>query len=151
MGARNGKIQGTQEGIISELTSRREHQLAVLDCMPAFDRYCLEFFLGNFDVLCVADLIAHDDIVVIDLFTRHGIDLAVFDPVSGVFVNLMKMGSSRAPMLPERAGLDTTPAIGADSPSNKRVKSLGHTPFKTCSAWRPLRTSRRANYRARPP
>ena len=58
--------------------------------MPAFDRYCLEFFLGNFDVLSLADLIAHDDIVVIDLSTRHGIDLAVFDPVSGVFVDLME-------------------------------------------------------------
>jgi hypothetical protein len=73
---------------IVDLGSR--YELIDLDCMPAFDRYCLEFFLGNFDVLSLADLIAHDDIVVIDLSTRHGIDFAVFDPVSGVFVDLME-------------------------------------------------------------
>ena len=45
-------------------------------------------------------------------------------------------------MLPERVGLDTTPAIGADSPSNKHVGPLGHTPLhELLSLCRPLRIS----------
>ena len=73
---------------IVDLGSR--YELIDLDRMLAFDRYCLEFFLCYFDILSLADLITHDDILVIDLFTRHVIDLAVFDPVSSVFVDLME-------------------------------------------------------------
>jgi hypothetical protein len=35
-------------------------------------------------------LVAFDDVVALDLITRFGINLSVFDAVTGVFVDLMK-------------------------------------------------------------
>src|ERR1700704_5694782 len=66
------------------------YELIDLDRMRAFEGYRLEFRLGYFDVLSLANFFAHDDVFITDLFTRHGVKLAVLDPVSGCFVDLME-------------------------------------------------------------
>jgi len=58
--------------------------------VAAFDRHRLEFILGYFDVSSLGDLVSHDNVLGIDLLTGLGIKLAVFDSMSGSFVDLMK-------------------------------------------------------------
>src|SRR5258707_13821238 len=54
-------------------------ELLDIDRMPAFDGHRLEFILGYFDVTSLADLVAHHDVLGIDLIAGSSIKLAVFD------------------------------------------------------------------------
>ena len=77
-----GDVVGIVQIEIVDLFSR--HELIDVDRMCAFGRGCLELILGYLDVVSFADLVTHDDVLVIDLFTGHRVDLAVFDPISGL-------------------------------------------------------------------
>jgi hypothetical protein len=56
--------------------------------------------------LPLADLVAHDDVLGIDGLAGLGIKLAVFDPVPGFLVDLMK--SNLLPLRDRREQLDRT-------------------------------------------
>src|ERR1700704_2472809 len=64
-------VVGNVQIEIVYLVSR--YELIDLDRMRAFDGYRLEFRLGYFDVLSLANFIAHDDVFITDLLTRHGV------------------------------------------------------------------------------
>ena len=49
-----------------------------------------ELFIGDFDATSFADLVGHHDIVGDELLPRHGIALAVPDPISGLAMDLME-------------------------------------------------------------
>jgi hypothetical protein len=76
-----GDVVGIAQIEFVDFISRRE--LVDLDRMLAFDRDSLALVLSYFDVASFVDLVAHDDILVIDLFAGLGIELAVFDPMAG--------------------------------------------------------------------
>jgi hypothetical protein len=71
-----------------DLTPR--HELVDLDRVRASDRDALQFIASYFDVATLADLVALDDVLVADGLAGHGIELAVFDPVPGISVDLVK-------------------------------------------------------------
>src|SRR5262245_34289906 len=66
------------------------HELIDLDRAFAFDRDRLEFLGIDLEVLVLTDLVAFDDVIGVDFFFGVGIDLAVFDPMTGLFVDLME-------------------------------------------------------------
>src|SRR5215475_13848403 len=66
------------------------HELIDLDRAFAFDRDRLEFLGIDLEVLVLTDLVAFDDVIGVDFFFAVGIDLAVFDPMTGLFVDLME-------------------------------------------------------------
>src|SRR3984885_1038933 len=65
-------------------------ELVDFDGAPAFDGYRFQLFGLQLDVLPLADLVALDDIPGLDFLAGVGIDLAVFDAVSGIFVELVE-------------------------------------------------------------
>src|SRR5262245_24635111 len=66
------------------------HELIDLDRAFAFDRDRLEFLGIDLEVLVLTDLVAFDDVIGVHFFFAVGIDLAVFDPMAGLFVDLME-------------------------------------------------------------
>jgi hypothetical protein len=50
----------------------------------------IEFFLGNFQIPVSVDLIPLDDIRGLDFLAGVGVDLQIFDPVSGLLVDLVE-------------------------------------------------------------
>jgi hypothetical protein len=58
--------------------------------MLAMDGNGFEFFGIELDVLALANLIALDDVVLRHLVAGFGIELAIPDPVAGLFVELME-------------------------------------------------------------
>jgi hypothetical protein len=66
------------------------HELVDLDRVRASDRDGLQLVIGYFDVAALAHLVALDDVFVADRLAGHGIELAIFDPVPGLPVDLVK-------------------------------------------------------------
>src|SRR6516165_6821246 len=89
------------------------HELIDLDRAFAFDRDRLEFLGIDLEVLVPTDSVAFDDVIGVDFFFGIGIDLAVFDPMTSLFVDLMKLIFSRSDV----AGKS---AIGHETSDNLR-------------------------------
>ena len=66
------------------------HELVDLDRALALDGGGLELFRLDLDVFAFTDLVALDDVGRIHLLVGLGVDLAVFDAVAGVSIDLMK-------------------------------------------------------------
>src|SRR6185312_6504881 len=72
-----------------DLASR--HELVDLYRVGASERDGLQLFIGYFDVPALGDLKVSNDVYVADCFACDRIDSAVFDPVPGFPVDLMKL------------------------------------------------------------
>src|SRR6266850_484592 len=72
-------IRNVQVEVV-DLISR--HEPINLDRVPAFDSDRLKLILGYFNVAILADLVAHDDALSLDVFAGLCIAFAILDPVS---------------------------------------------------------------------
>ena len=66
------------------------HKLVDLNSALAFKRDRFELFRIDIDVLAFADFVAFDDISGLDFIAGLSIDLAIFNAIAGVLVDLMK-------------------------------------------------------------
>jgi hypothetical protein len=72
----------------------------------AANRDGLKLIVGYFDVAALPDLVSLDDVLAVDRLAGDGIDLAIFDPVAGSPVDLMKFDF--LPLRGRREQLDRT-------------------------------------------
>ena len=66
------------------------HELVDIDHPLALDRNRFELLRVELEILALADLVALDDVGGFDLVAAVGIDLAIFDAMAGVLVELVK-------------------------------------------------------------
>src|ERR1700719_3949349 len=97
--------------------------------MRASDRDRLQLLVRYFDIATLADHVAPDDVLIIDSLASNGIDLAIFDSMPSLLVELMKPD-----LLPLRSGgeyLDRTGYQG-EAQGPFPIGTQGHryqTPF----------------------
>jgi hypothetical protein len=66
------------------------HELVDLDGAFAFNSHSLEFFARHVDIFAFSELIAFDDVGLLDVIAGFGIDLTITDAIAGLFVELME-------------------------------------------------------------
>jgi hypothetical protein len=66
------------------------HELVDVDRALALDRDRFKLFGLDLEIFALADLVALDDVGRLHLVAALGVDLLVFDPVTGVLVELVK-------------------------------------------------------------
>jgi hypothetical protein len=81
-------VVGVAEIQLVDLVLRDE--LLDVDHPRAFDGHCFKLLRFELDVLALPRFVALDDVVLRNLVAGVGIDLAVFDAIAGVLVDLVK-------------------------------------------------------------
>jgi hypothetical protein len=75
---------------VEVVDARLGNEFVDLDYPLAFQRDGVELFSFEFDVFALADLVALNDVVGLDLAPRLGVDLFVLDSIAGLLVQLVK-------------------------------------------------------------
>ena len=95
-------------------------ELINIDCPLALNRDCFQLFRRKLKVFALSDLVALDDVGGFDLIAGISIDLAVFDAMPGVLVELVEADLLALARRWEKRDWDTRRETASGSLSNKR-------------------------------
>src|SRR3954447_23982940 len=98
---------GTRPDEVTRVDARLRHKLIDVDRSGGFERNVFQLVLRHLDVGVGIYLVAFDDVVVRNFLARVGVNLGVFDPVTGLLIDLVEadlfgIGSGRVQS--DRAG-----------------------------------------------